>query len=375
MSHVRRTLLVRRASCAAIVLIGAMTTAAAQMEVPSRIETERFGLLATEVDIAACGLGLEQCEGFAEQSAAASNANPVRIVVQVVSPRPIDDLSPASFDVETQFGPLPESRVRLHDCDSCFEQREGGTYSLWVVPDGEAWDAGSYHLRVAVASSDVLLPALVRFDVPVIPLRPTGEPPTAAIVASPPSRQAFGYPVVFDGSVSFDPDSPITLLQRVYDEEQVLSIVLRVSDLPISSGFCLPGHSPEPPERFSSKVAVIPTYTIDCGNLAPTAEAGPDQTAVITSSSVLVLLDGGLSTDPDGRIDSYHWNCGNGTAPLPAGNPPIPWQAFCRYRAPGEYEASLTVRDDGTGQIDPETGTFACQQSGSDTTRVTIREP
>jgi len=67
------------------------------------------------------------------------------------------------------------------------------------------------------------------------------------------------------------------------------------------------------------------------------------------------------------------WDCGNGVAPTAAS---APWQAYCRYnRVEQTYIAQLTVFDNGTGSIDPSTGTWACRRSDFDTTTVTIVDP
>jgi hypothetical protein len=83
---------------------------------------------------------------------------------------------------------------------------------------------------------------------------------------------------------------------------------------------------------------------------------------------------GGGSYDRDGQIFEYCWDCGNGYSPFSAGFPP--WQAYCKYaRVAQTYIATLTVRDNGTGRIDPGTGTWECQRSDSDTATVTIVDP
>ena len=88
------------------------------------------------------------------------------------------------------------------------------------------------------------------------------------------------------------------------------------------------------------------------------ADAGPDQLAVIRpgTTSKAVLLDGSRSFHPDGRIDRYLWNCGNGFQPVSL----TPAVVRCVYFSPGDCLATLTLWDDGTGVI--EGGQFQCQK-------------
>jgi hypothetical protein len=130
---------------------------------------------------------------------------------------------------------------------------------------------------------------------------------------------------------------------------------------------CSSGEPPVPTDLFSPNVAAI-TYSITCANLSPVADAGPD---IMAPPGSMVLLDGSGSYDPDGTIQTYIWNCGNGLPPIPQS----PGKAFCRYNVPGVYGATLLVFDDGTGRIDPDTGTFECQKSDTDEAVVTIVVP
>ena len=256
--------------------------------------------------------------------------------------------------------------------------------------------------QATVTGKAAALFGTVPVDREIIPIQvpDPNEPPLAAINPSPPAGQAIvGDLVTFDGSFSTDPDDdPITCWQwtvdstddtydlflqgtavsafdQRYNTEQTLAVTLRISDDPDVGLICNATDPPVPVDSLSPKVGIVNPYIIDCANQPPVAEAGPNQTATITSSSVVVLLDAGLSADPDGRIDEWVWNCGNGSTPLPSGDPPIPWRANCRYTAAGNYVAEVTVKDDGTGVIDPRTGTFECQKTDTDNTSVTITRP
>jgi len=204
------------------------------------------------------------------------------------------------------------------------------------------------------------------------------SPPFADIQATPANEQRTGQPVSFNGSGSADPDGdPITcyqwtidssfagsdevvqgaaasLINRTYQTEQKLQVILRVSD--VAQASC-PAAPPADPTIFSPNVANI-EYLI-CENTAPTADAGPDQSGALSSGLLLVQMVGN-ATDPEGGVLSYRWNCGNGTQSAEVGR-----IVNCVYRTVGVFVATLTVTDAGTTL--PE-----CQLSGTDTASVTV---
>jgi len=86
----------------------------------------------------------------------------------------------------------------------------------------------------------------------------------------------------------------------------------------------------------------------DCaGNQLPVADPNGPYTGVV---DVAVMFDGTGSNDPDGTIQSYDWDFGDGTA----GTGPQPQHA---YAAPGVYDVSLTVTDDAGDTSAPATTT------------------
>ncbi|GEM_PF-5121330 len=219
------------------------------------------------------------------------------------------------------------------------------------------------------------------------------DPPRAAIIDTPLGEQEVNKVVTFDGSASTDSDGNITCyqwtidsdldtsdeviqgvgasgIQKTYQAEQSMSVILRVSDS-IAVGAVCNDPAVIPIDQFSPKLAVV-NYTITCSNTPPVAEAGSDVNAALIGSEVSVILDGRASFDPDGVIQEYRWNCGNGR---PAQNTGIPGMVNCRYNAEDVYVAELTVFDNGDGTIDPNTGDFACKKSAIDTTTVTVTRP
>lgn len=250
-------------------------------------------------------------------------------------------------------------------------------------------DVGTFKVE---AQSGTLLEGI---DV-TVEVQTGNEPPRAAIIEVPMFEQEVGKNVLFDGSASLDPDGTITCyrwdivsdldpnfteiiqgvaasaLQKTYSEPQGLSLILRVSDRGDAGSLCddSPGAPVVPDNLFSPIVAVL-DYSITCANQPPVADAGADKAETIVSSSVSVTLDGSNSRDPDGTIETYNWDCGNGQAAIPIG----PGQARCTYRAADVYTAVLTVFDNGTGVIDPNTQRFACEKSDTDEVTVTVTRP
>ena len=224
------------------------------------------------------------------------------------------------------------------------------------------------------------------------------KPPQAVVVAVPTNQQVANKPVIFDGTSSLDADSdPLTMfrweilsdkpdtgranplviegpndsaLTLTFQNLQTLSVTLKVSDDPQAPL----DFSRGVPVSYSALQSVI-AYKIACG-LPPTAViAGPDSVTVSNApgQQASVLLDGSLSTDTDGLIDKYTWSCGNGTQPIPQGNGS---KAVCSYKVESvqkTYSATLVVSDNGSGVIDPRTGTYFCaQQSKEDSVQVVV---
>jgi hypothetical protein len=168
-------------------------------------------------------------------------------------------------------------------------------------------------------------------------------------------------------------------VQRTFHNEQTLAITLRVSDrndIACPNVDSMNPNNPVTPEEAFSPLAFRTNYPLECNNPAPTAViAGPDEIVALGSPSTLtsVPLDGTLSFDSETRIARWVWTCGNDQAPVPTA--PDGSIVFCRYR-PGTYTATLNVVDQGTGVINPATGTFDCQKSSApDTVTVRITTP
>lgn len=257
-------------------------------------------------------------------------------------------------------------------------------------------DAGT----VSVTARSGVVTGVVSLDVSVVG---ANELPRAALVIIPGQQGQVGDIVTYDGSGSLDPDSNITCYQwefdsdnpddpakdpeiiqgkaasgvnRTYVNEQTIAVTLRVSDNPDEAACDTvddqnPGGTVELADFFSP-LASLTQYPVLCNNPPPTAViSGPPIITATGSPSTLtsVTLNGTLSSDGETPIDRYVWNCGNEFAPTPV-QPGDNSVVICRYRL-GTYTATLNVTDQGTGQINPGTGTFECQKT-SDAASVSV---
>jgi PKD repeat protein len=93
----------------------------------------------------------------------------------------------------------------------------------------------------------------------------------------------------------------------------------------------------------TSGLVASDTLVVSVGNLAPQAQAGPDQTLAATPGGTLVNFSGSFS-DP-GALDSVSltWDFGDGQTGS-GGSPSH------TYAAPGTYTVTLTATDDDGGQ-------------------------
>jgi hypothetical protein len=214
-------------------------------------------------------------------------------------------------------------------------------------------------------------------------------PPTAAIVASPSGSQASGKQVIFDGSASSDPDEDdfITMYKWVITStnhsQNGWTANPFVAEGPGVSGVSFPSGTsgplvgvqdlnvtllvtddPNAPAQFTAGQPIayraqqtLPyaITTVRCSdNIKPTAVIAGGTTQQIfggAGTQQTFNADGSLSSDPETAIETYTWNCGNGTIAQPGATPS---RAVCTYivdGVPRTYTVTLVVTDRGTGQL------------------------
>ena len=107
------------------------------------------------------------------------------------------------------------------------------------------------------------------------------------------------------------------------------------------------GYEPANPD-CAEDVNTMSSYLNSCElqtNEDPVADAGPDQSVGFSEE---VTLDGGLSSDPDGNIQSYQWTQLSGETTT-LSNPDQPTATFVSPSSANILIFLLTVADDGGG--------------------------
>ena len=101
------------------------------------------------------------------------------------------------------------------------------------------------------------------------------------------------------------------------------------------------------------------TVTITTDNTAPVADAGPDQTVLVTDT---VTLDGSGSTDVDGDSLTFSWSLSPPATSLAVLDDPAAVMPTFVVDLPGTYVAQLIVNDS-TVDSDPDTVTITTDNS------------
>ena len=157
-------------------------------------------------------------------------------------------------------------------------------------------------------------------------------------------------PVTLDGSLSYDPDGGELVSYQWTDGLDVDLGTTAIITPSLSVGVHNIALTVTDDEGATGTDNVIVTVN---ANQPPVADAGPDQTVIIDQ---MVNFNGAGSSDPDGMIDSFVWDFGDGSIPGTGET------AIHSYSIFGDYEVELTVTDNG--------GAIA-----SDTMLVTVTPP
>lgn len=212
-------------------------------------------------------------------------------------------------------------------------------------------------------------------------------PPVAFILAYPDGAQQKMEQARFTGELSSDPDgagvtcykwtvspAPSGATYAIWqgtgqeqvgvtydDEEQNVTVTLRVSDSTDAASWCLDaqceGSTSNACGAESSAFNGVDqiNYQIVCDLTPPVPDPGTDQGVTLVNGLAEVTLSGINSSEPDNSIVAYTWECGNGSAPQSGAD----WEVVCSYTAVGTYTARLTVENE-------------CGDTAQDTVTVTV---
>jgi PKD repeat protein len=213
-----------------------------------------------------------------------------------------------------------------------------GVSGTGATPSHTYASAATYNVVLTVTDDD----GIPSSDTATAVIGALSQPPVAD--AGGPYQGAVDAAVTFDGSASSDPDGSVDRYDwdfgdgtseddagatpsHTYAEAGSYFVTLTVTD---NSG------------ESDADVALA---VIGIGNLPPVADAGgPYQGAV----DAAVTFDGSASSDPDGSVDWYDWDFGDGTSEDDAGATPSH-----TYAEEGIYFVTLTVTDD-VGSLDTD---------------------
>ena len=182
----------------------------------------------------------------------------------------------------------------------------------------------------------------------ITPLAAGGSNRAPNANAGPDRSAAIGVRVVLDGSGSADPD--LDAIHYNWTLTRPVGSAATLSSATAMSPSFVPDRRGTYEARLVVDDGVLPSApdsaVITVSNSAPVANAGPDQTAVVTR---VVTLDGSASSDGDGDALSYQWSF----VTRPAGSaaalsdPAAESPTFLVDR-PGTYTARLVVNDGGS---------------------------
>ncbi len=176
-------------------------------------------------------------------------------------------------------------------------------------------------------------------------LRAINHPPYPYLFVSP-SRIAAGEEVTLEGSYSHDPDGDDTVVGYFFDFGDG-SDTGWISDPNVTHVYEEPGYyypwlDVKDNHGLTSEYSDVSTVRVSepPPNEPPTAHLSTTPNPVEPGQEV--VLSGSSSTDPDGTVEEYSFEFGDGTSTGWTGQASVSHS----YTEDGEYVASLTVRDD-----------------------------
>ena len=231
----------------------------------------------------------------------------------------------------------PENAIALYEWDCT----DDGSYDVSSSsPTGSTCtygNVGGYTVRLRVTDNG----GLQATDTAAVTV--TNTAPNAAAGGSYTVNQ--GVALSLDGSASTDPDGSITLFEwdctadGTYDTSSANSTGSTCTYADVGS------YTVRLRVTDDDNAQDTDTATVTVTNTAPTANAGGLYTV---NQGVALTLNGGGSSDPDGTINLYEWDCtANGSYDVSSSSPT---GSSCTYGAPGQYTVRLRVTDDDNAQ-------------------------
>jgi len=292
-----------------------------------------------EADIALDAPGRYRVVLTVEDDADVANSSAEDMFALTVNAAPVADAGP---DLAVRMGePVPFDAARSHDPDGRLVSHAwdfgNGDRGQGATPIYAYHEPGDYTVTLAV-TDDSGLPNAVATDAITVSVR-AAENQGPIAEAGPDISAIVGERLIFDGSASRDADGDVLTHvwefgdgrtargagpAHAYWQPGTYEVTLTVTD-----GSGAPNASAT--DRLSVRVSPRP-------NVPPVARAGGDVTARVEER---IVFDANASEDPDGTILNFTWAFGDGAE---ATGP----RALYVYRAPGTYEATLTVSDDGS---------------------------
>ena len=214
------------------------------------------------------------------------------------------------------------------DQHPAFTFNDDGTYTvtLTVTDEDGSTDTVSHEVTVADKAPSACLTGDTAIDEGQI-----GNFDAGCSASSPDAIVSYEWDWNYDGT-TFNPSADTGAVQtHLWADNGVFTVAVRVTD-----------------DDGSTAIA---TLSVTVHNVAPTVEAGPDQT--VDEGAPVGFA--GSATDPGADTHTFTWDFGDGTSP--AGG----MTASHIYAIPGTYTVTLTVVDDDGGV-------------GSDTLTVTVND-
>ncbi|MDR1323881.1 MAG: hypothetical protein LBK68_05525, partial [Candidatus Margulisbacteria bacterium] len=281
--------------------------------------------------------------------------------------KPVPNVAPTANAGSDQNITLPTSSVTLdgngsNDSDGSIASYEwtqvnGPATATIGSPAGSSTNisglttAGTYTFRLKVTDND----GADSTDDVIVTVNAAPPPPNVAPTANAGTDKNITLPTnstALDGSASNDSDGSIAS----YEWTQVNGPVTATINTPTGSSTSISGLTTAGTYTFRLKVTdndgaestdeviVIVNAAPPTPNVAPTANAGTDQSITLPTNST--TLDGSTSSDSDGNITAWEWTQVNGPVTATIGSPTGSSTSISGLTTAGTYTFRLKVTDD-----------------------------